>query len=375
MGDVVKILFLKVKKKKNYILMILICVLLGSYMIEAAASVRLNCKKVTLTEGKSYQLKIKGTTKKAKWSSSNKKVATVSKKGLMKGKKAGRAVITAKIDRKKYSCKVTVKKVPIGLNKSRLTLYKGNRSYLNLNGTKQKPKWYSDAKSVAAVTSGGKVIGKEKGLAIISAVLNGKKYHCIVIVLDKKRDDSVMAAPKPSPFVDVDEETKNPYLDKTEYFSKEVTIGDINFVLPENWVEKDDKTNSEYKAYFPKGKEDNKICSGILIGVWGKSSFRSTETLEQGVLREAEIQKDEIESHGYRVEKLDIDTKIYESGTAVLSRWSIKVPSGGTKEMIIYNILINGKLVEVQIGNLEEEIGVDICQVGEDIVHSLRVIQ
>ena len=411
MGDSVKRLLFKVRKKKNYILLILIFVLLGSCIIEAAVSIRLNCQTVTITEGKSYQLKVKGTKKKVKWSSSNKKVSTVSQKGLIKGKKAGRAVITAKIDGKKYSCKVTVKKVSIRLNKSRLTLYKGNSSYLKLNGTKQKPKWYSDAKNTVVVTSSGKVIGKEKGLAIISAVLNGKKYRCIVIVLDKEKSEGVMEAPKPSdlnvtlspptlsplttsapeiettllpektnqpqpsPFVDVDEENRNPYLDKTGYASKEVTIGDINFVLPEDWMEKEDETNAEYKGYFPKDKEDNKIYSGILIGIWEENSFWNTEMLKQGVLREAEIQQDKIESHGYSVETLDIDTKMYESGTAILSRWKIKAPSGGMKEMILYDILINGKLVEVQIGNLKEEIGVDICRVGEDIIQSLRVIQ
>lgn len=43
-------------------------------------------------------------------SSSNKKVAIVTKKGKVKGKKAGKVTITAKVGKKKYKCKVTVKK-------------------------------------------------------------------------------------------------------------------------------------------------------------------------------------------------------------------------------------------------------------------------
>ena len=44
-----------------------------------------------------------------KWSSSNKKVATVNSKGKVTAKKKGTAVITAKVDSDTYECKVTVK--------------------------------------------------------------------------------------------------------------------------------------------------------------------------------------------------------------------------------------------------------------------------
>lgn len=75
-----------------------------------AATVKINKNKVTLTVGKSISLKVKGTTKKAKWSSSKKSVATVgAKTGKVTAKKAGTATITAKISGKKYRCKVTVK--------------------------------------------------------------------------------------------------------------------------------------------------------------------------------------------------------------------------------------------------------------------------
>ena len=44
----------------------------------------------TIYVGKTVQLKVKGTKKKPKWGSSNKKVAIVNKKGKVKGKKAGK---------------------------------------------------------------------------------------------------------------------------------------------------------------------------------------------------------------------------------------------------------------------------------------------
>ena len=76
---------------------------------EAATTVKLNVKKKTLTEGKSFTLKVKGTSKKVTFSSSKKSVATVNKNGKVTAKKAGKANITAKVGNKKYVCKVTVK--------------------------------------------------------------------------------------------------------------------------------------------------------------------------------------------------------------------------------------------------------------------------
>lgn len=65
--------------------------------------------KLTLTEGKTYTLKIYGTTAKT-WSSSNKKIATVSSKGKIYAKKAGTATIYCKAkNNKTYKCKITVK--------------------------------------------------------------------------------------------------------------------------------------------------------------------------------------------------------------------------------------------------------------------------
>lgn len=46
--------------------------------------------------GKTVTLKVKNNKKKVKWISSNKKIATVSKRGKVKGKKAGKVTITAK---------------------------------------------------------------------------------------------------------------------------------------------------------------------------------------------------------------------------------------------------------------------------------------
>ena len=70
--------------------------------------IRLNKKKITLTKGSSFQLKlIGGKVKKVKWSVQNKKIATV-KNGRIKAKKKGKTRIVATYRKKKYVCKLTV---------------------------------------------------------------------------------------------------------------------------------------------------------------------------------------------------------------------------------------------------------------------------
>lgn len=96
---------------------VLVCMILAlglSVPMQAQAKVKLNKKTAKLEVGKTVTLKMTGTKKKVKWSTSNKKVATVKSAGKQKGKvsakKAGKATITAKVGKKKYKCKVTVVK-------------------------------------------------------------------------------------------------------------------------------------------------------------------------------------------------------------------------------------------------------------------------
>ncbi len=77
---------------------------------EAASSPKLNKTKLTLIVKKSATLKVTNSKKSVTWSSSNPKVASVSRKGKVTAKKKGTATITAKTGKKKLKCKVTVKK-------------------------------------------------------------------------------------------------------------------------------------------------------------------------------------------------------------------------------------------------------------------------
>ena len=79
---------------------------------QAASKVKLNKSTIRLCVGETFRLKVSGTKRTITWSSSNKRVAKVSRKGLVTALKAGEARITAKVGKKKYSCKVYVRKCP-----------------------------------------------------------------------------------------------------------------------------------------------------------------------------------------------------------------------------------------------------------------------
>lgn len=85
-------------------------ILSGNYIPE------LSLRELSLEEGKTKTLKVNGTKKSVKWGTSNKSIATVNNKGIVKAKKPGKATITAKCGTYTLKCKVTVTKKPASYN-------------------------------------------------------------------------------------------------------------------------------------------------------------------------------------------------------------------------------------------------------------------
>lgn len=161
-------------------LVILICAIpVNTY----AATPKLSKSTATIYVGQSLTLKVSNAgKKKVTWSSSKKSVATVSKKGVVKAKKAGTAKITVKVGKKKYTCKITVKKP--ALSASSKTLYVGQSFTLKCKTTSLPVTWKSSKTTVATVGSGGKVTAKAAGKATITGTIYGKKYTCKVTVVE-----------------------------------------------------------------------------------------------------------------------------------------------------------------------------------------------
>ena len=166
------------------------------------SSVKLSKASATINKGKTLTLKATVSPKSASnktltWKSSNKKVATVSSKGVVKAVNAGTAKITATANDgsgKKYTCTVKVN-IPVSsvkLNKASTELTEGEVVTLKAtvapsNASNKSVKWSTSNAKVATV-SAGKVTAKSTGTATITAAAadgSGKKAVCKITVKAK----------------------------------------------------------------------------------------------------------------------------------------------------------------------------------------------
>ena len=166
-----------------------------------ATGISLDKTSLSLDEGESETLTATvspsdATDKTVTWTSSDKKVATVSN-GKVTAVKAGTATITAKTSNgKTATCTVTVSKkiveaTGISLNKTSLSLHEGASETLTVtitpaDTTDKTVTWTSSDTNVATV-SNGKITAVKVGKATITATTsNGKTATCTVTV---KSDD------------------------------------------------------------------------------------------------------------------------------------------------------------------------------------------
>ena len=112
---------MRLKSRRIFLSWLLVTAMMCSLLPVSASRVmvsskmRLNKKKVTLTVGKKKHLRVKHLPKRAevKWISKNKKIASVSKKGMVSARKKGKTVIVCKIRYQKKNitlkCCITVR--------------------------------------------------------------------------------------------------------------------------------------------------------------------------------------------------------------------------------------------------------------------------
>ena len=153
-------------------------------------------KSLTLAKGATYKKLASSITvtpvtskEKVSYSSSNKKVATVSSKGVIKAKKAGTTKITVKSGKKKIvvTVKVTgVKTTNLSGVPAAKSVSKGKsfkiKAIATPKNTDEKITFKSSNKKVATVTSKGVVKGLKKGAATITVQSGSKKMTCKVTV-------------------------------------------------------------------------------------------------------------------------------------------------------------------------------------------------
>ena len=118
--------------KKRFSLLLLMIFTIFVFALPSQAAPKLSKKSANLLAGESIQLHVSGARKAAVWSSNNRSVARV-KAGLVKARKAGRAVITAKVGAKKLTCTVTVKASPLKVPVTEVTVKAGSRKTINVS--------------------------------------------------------------------------------------------------------------------------------------------------------------------------------------------------------------------------------------------------
>ena len=155
-------------------------------------SFKLNKASVTIKDGKTYTLKpsfspSNASVKDLTWKSSDKSVATVSSKGVVKGVNPGKCTITCKSKETGKTVKVTVTVKRVSVKKvlfaEKTYTVKHNKT-LQLkalisptNATNQKLKWKSSKPEYVKVSSKGKVTGLKAGKSatITVTTVDGKK--------------------------------------------------------------------------------------------------------------------------------------------------------------------------------------------------------
>lgn len=160
---------------------------------QPVGSVSFKPSKVTLGENETYTANpsIKDITDKSlSWKSSDKNIASVSKKGKVTARKAGTATITAVLaSGRSGSFQVIVKKAPskitVSPKRKMLRLKKSFqiKTSLPLGSASNQISYTSSNSAVAKVNAFGKVTGRKKGTAVITVKTFNKKKAIITVVV------------------------------------------------------------------------------------------------------------------------------------------------------------------------------------------------
>ena len=123
----------------------------------------------------------------AKWSVKESSIASVSNKGVVKGKSGGSTIVYRKEAGETYKYLINVKVTPIYLNHAKMHIFVCNQAKFNSEKLKVKKAtddlaFKSSNPSVAVVNANGKVTAKSPGTATITATSHGASATCEVTV-------------------------------------------------------------------------------------------------------------------------------------------------------------------------------------------------
>ncbi len=149
-----------------------------------ATGITINSKNITMlpgqTRGLSARIKPARSTEGIYWVSGDTSVATVSSDGVVTARGQGMTEIYCISDETgvESSCEVIV----LAMNATFITLGQYDTFDLDVFGSTERIRWYSNNKRVATVTASGQVVARMPGTTTITAKVNGKILYCTVTV-------------------------------------------------------------------------------------------------------------------------------------------------------------------------------------------------
>lgn len=151
---------------------------------------RLDQTKATLLTDQKVTLNVldkKNPEDQVTWSSNKKKIASVNEFGEVTGLKKGKAVITAKIGKKKYKATITVKKRQIKIDPAKQTIEKDQHIFLQLLNKKDEDQavWSTSNDKIVIVAQSGEIAGVKPGKATITAQVGKQKAKAVITVKAK----------------------------------------------------------------------------------------------------------------------------------------------------------------------------------------------
>ncbi|WP_286082622.1 Ig-like domain-containing protein, partial [Parablautia intestinalis] len=270
--------------KKLWVFMLVLSFLVTQFATAQAAAkanketISLNKSVYTLKKGKTVKLKAvlnKAAKRKGvKWSSSNRKVATVSKNGKVTAKRKGKAAITATVKGTsvKARCKITVG-TPVSrvtLNRKSLTLKTGQSFSLKTSispkrASVKKVNYKSSNKRVASVSKKGVIQAVSAGTVKITATAadgSGKRAVCTVKIEEQETANETTKpeetnkpeeTPKPEESTRPNETTEPGETNKPEDTAKPEETGQPGETSKPEETAKPEETNKPEETAKPQG--------------------------------------------------------------------------------------------------------------------------